>query len=632
MRSMLGAVLSVALVVVSTIVAEPLPVETFLAPPEFRLPKLSPDGRLYGNVEVAQDLEFITVVDLATRQPKRAAIFKDLKVVNYWWKSSGAILVLVEDLKGNRDWRSFDLKTNETHYLYTFNSLGSTLVNPLVDDPDNILVSAEIGSEVDLRRVNIRTGKSVIVQPNGDLVQRWLTNRAGRAIAGFGRHDLKWFISFPEKPGQSWRRVLLGEKNLPDFWPVSVAPDQRRILGIDYTSGDTNRIVAWDPATDTKEIVWQTPEVDLNQLLVWGDDTSFTRGIVYETDRPRVHYLEPADLALAKMLDATLPNTFNAIVSTSADESKMIIESYSDVLPEWYYLLDRKTGLLAQLGSAHPKIDSARMAPSRYFTFKTRDGLELHGRIYLPRETKMPLPTLLILAGDSFVERTHFGYEPYLQFLASRGYAVVEIDHRGVNGYGNKLHEAGTLQIAGAIANDLADGLRWLVGEGLVDGDRIGIQGILNAGIIAVPALIRHPDLFKVWANFATPLSASKLKFSDVVFGRYTEEETIARAGGYSAGRKYIHSLDLAPLIASVHVPSFHFYPRDATDGIVADYGTSTEHYLKATGQPYELLKGRLVRNMAEYFENREQKDREDAARTFTELAAFLDKYLALRK
>jgi hypothetical protein len=137
--------------------------------------------------------------------------------------------------------------------------------------------------------------------------------------------------------------------------------------------------------------------------------------------------------------------------------------------------------------------------------------------------------------------------------------------------------------------------------------------------------------LFKVWVNFFTPLSASRLGFSDVVLGRYTEEDTTARAGGFEAGRKYIRSLDLAPLIASVHVPAFHFYSRDDAD-VVADYGGSAEHYLKATGQPYVLLKGRLVRNMADYYEDREQKNREVTAHTYTELVAFLDKYLAPTK
>lgn len=613
--------------------AERPPAEIFVAPPKVRMPKLSPDGQSYGFVERAgDDMEFITVVDLASRTPRRAATFKDLTVANYWWKGNGMILVLVESLTGNRDWRAFDLKTNETFQLHLFNTNASEMINPLVDEPETILVSFHTGNESDLRRFNIRTGKSVIVQPDVLGVFRWLTDRAGNAVAGLGREEKKWFISFPEPSGKLWRKVPLGEKQMPDVWPVCVAPDQKRVLCLDNTSPETRQVIAWTPANDAREVVWQTPEVDLDLFLVWGDDMSFVRGLLYETDRPRVHYLTPADDALAKSLDAALPNTFNAIVSTSADESKMIIKSYSDVLPEWYYLLDRKAGKMAQLGSAHPEIDAKQMAPSRYFTFKARDGMELHGRIHLPENSKKPLPALLVVAGNSFDLRARFGFDYYAQFLASRGYAMVEIDHRGTDGYGRTLREAGTKQIAGTMVDDLADGIRWLIAEGLVDPQRIGVQGWGRAGLMVPPAVIRYPDLFKVWVSFHTPMTASSLNFNDVVFGNYTEKDTEARMGGYNAGKKYLTSLDLVPQMSRINVPSSHFYTQGQVDNDGSEYATSIPRILKGLPQPHVLVKGTLVRTIADFYESWAPRNRADSARAYTELAVFLDKYLVPAK
>jgi dipeptidyl aminopeptidase/acylaminoacyl peptidase len=629
MRKALLAILSSGLLAALT-AAEPLPADAYMAAPQVRTLKLSPDGRSYGFVEVADGMEYITVVDLTTSAPRRAAAFKDLKVANYWWKSSGVILVLVESLAGNRDWRAFDVKTGESFFLYHFNTFGSELLNPLVDDPDHVLISLFSGDEPDLRRVNIRTGKAIIVQPSVGRIFRWLTNRAGNPVAGFGVEEKRWFMTFPVGTGKPWRRVQLGEKNTPDFLPISVAADQKRILCIDYTAPETRPIVIWDPANDTKETLWQAPGIDLEQLLCWGDDFTYTRGILYETDRPRVRYLAPTDEALAKSLDAALPTTFNSIVSTSADESKMIIQSFSDVVPDWYYLLDRKTGRMAQLGSAYPKIDPAQSSPTRYFTFKARDGLELHGRIYLPKGNSAPSPAMLVVA--DFTQRSRFEFNLYFQFLAGRGYAAVEIDHRGTAGYGRTIHEAGTLQISGAIADDLADGMRWLIAEGLVDRSRIGIQGIGYGGLIAVPALQRYPELFRVWANFATPMTATDLNFNDVVFGRFTEKELEARIGGYKAGRKYIASLDLVPLMSKIQVPSFHFYSQGQLDQEGAAYATTIPRLLKSITQPHVLVKGRVVRTLADFYETRDERNRGDSARAFTELAAFLDQYLAAPK
>ncbi|MDI1319938.1 MAG: prolyl oligopeptidase family serine peptidase [bacterium] len=631
MRNLLAAALALVLSTLS-LSAEPLPLDLFLKAPEFRTPKLSPDGRFYALVRTHEDLEYLSIVDLATAQTRPVVTFANLKLVNYWWKSSGAILFLVEDNTGQQDFRSFDLETKKTNSLRRFNAQGGFFVNPLLDDEKNILVSTIDGSGYDLKKMDVGSGKVKTLQANVGYIQRWLTDRKGQIVAGFGRlQNDSWFMTFPTDSGKSWRQILLGNKGLPDFWPLNVAPDQHRILGLDYLAGDTTKAVLWNPLDDTKEVLEESAEVDMDYDLIWGDDFTHPRAIAFQTDRPGFHYLDPADLALAKSIDGALPGTVNIIVSASADESRLIIMSYSDTLPDRYLLLDRKAGRIALLGSAHSQINPEQMATSKYFTFTARDGLKLHGRITLPKELKAPHRTVLLAGTSLDGERTSFVFQPYMQLVASRGYATVEIDQRGTKGYGLKFAEAGNLQISGAMTDDLADGLRYLIQEGLVDQDRIAILGQYKGGIIALHTLARYPEMFKVWINFSTPMKPDYWGFEDVTFGRYTPEELPVRMGGNKAGKAYISSLDPMPLLSKVRVPSFHYYPTLTNESRLAYHGDRAEKYFGKAGLPYSFIKGSEIPRLSDIHGTLGQLQRKETERVYTELITFLNQHLAAR-
>ena len=630
MIRILGALLALCLGFNSACATEPLSIEVLLAPPEFSNPKLSPDGRFYCISGRRGDTKFLATVDPTTAKLTPIATSPDADIIDYWWKGNGHILMQLRDHSWETSLHTIDVRTGKINPLTLFNKAGGDFAALLPDDSDHILITRGDDLGVELRRLNIHPGKTTLVQQNLGDVQAWLCARDGRPLAALGRAQNRWFMLLAPVGGGEWRRVELGEKNLPDFLPVAVAPDQRRILGRDYTTGDTASAVFWDPADDSKELVWRSDEVDPFYFFSWSDDPTATRAVAYETDHLRFHHLTTKDQALAREVDAALPDTRNRIVSTSADESVMIIASGKEAMPPHYFLFDVLNGRLSSLGSPFPALRPAAMASSRYFSFTARDGFVLHGRIHLPPNLNKPAPAVLF-TGANFDERSNGLFNLDAQLFASRGYAFVQIDHRGVAGFGAKYSAAGNLQIAGAMVDDLADGVRWLSEQGLVDSAQVAVFSVGTGGHLALHALARYPEHFRVWLNLFMPLDLSYLDIRNVVFGRYSETELNSLlVGGKKAGENYLKSLDPEKALAGVKVPSFHYYPHDEFDNSLIGRGDRVLKHFKKGRVPYVFLEGVPFEEVSHDPKTKEQKKM--TRRVYADLLVFLNKHLPVTK
>ncbi len=619
--------------------AELPPLRAFIEPEQFRNPKLSPHGASLAVVGVRNYIDMVAVIDLATFKAVPVATLPNARLLNYWWKSESQLLLLVDFWQDGAGFQLLDLKTGKSRALRRLNFQGGSIVNPLIDDPDHMLVStytyAYAPSGVDLRRLNLRTEKLEMLTKNPGNVTRWLTNRAGSTMAGLGRLDDRWFMLVPEPSKKTpWRRIDLGDRDVPDFWPIAIYTDQRSILGLDYSAGNTAVAAVWDPAHDRKQVIWRSDDVDADAILVWGDDETRPRAVAYETDRPRYHFIAEDDGALATQIDALLPDCTNAIVSMSADESKMVIQSYSDTVVSNYHLLDRTNGLLKPLGSAHPGLHSARMAPIRHFTFTNRSGMNITGQIHLPRDAAGPCRAIILTTdtslttGTSLTTRNRRNFQPYYQLLASRGYAVITINQRGTAGFGSSFEQAGDQQIATGMPDDIADGLDWLIREGLVDKRRVAILGGRKGGILALHTLVRHPELFSAWINIDTPMSPHFLEVGDVVFGRHSEKSRLARIGGERQTAEYLRTLDPKQLLPAVRVPAFCYYTRDPRDNSLVNDGSVAQRHFEKSGLPQVFLQSPSAQTSFDTRKDFEQAGDDETERVYAELLRFLDRHL----
>ncbi|MBI2513334.1 MAG: prolyl oligopeptidase family serine peptidase [Opitutae bacterium] len=619
LTALIGGCLALACAAATPPPAEPIPLATLFAPAQYRLPRLAPDGHSYSLVIAHGAEEALSTIDL--KAGKATPVFRTAgHIQNYWWKNQDLLLILLE-ANDRYSFETFNLKTRETSKTNSLNV--SALLNPLPDDPENVLFGRFTKQDFDPIRYNLRTSRAMTIPVSSGFVQRWFTDAQGKLVAGYGRLHEKWFMVLAQ--GDGWRRVELGEKSTPDFRPVMVAEDQRRLIGFDFASGDTVSVVAWDPANDRKELLIGADIIDPTFLSAWGDDWTRMQCVAYETDRPRFRYFNPEDQATADTIDAALPNTINYIASTSRDKSQLVISSTSDRVPAAYYLFDVQAQKLAKLGFASSKLPPTQLAASNYFEFAARDGLKLRGRVTLPPATSAPSPAVLLA---NLNERTRFGFSPQIQALATRGYAVVEIDTRGIEGYGEKFWAAGHREIGGKMVNDLLDGIDWLAAKGVVDPQRVAISAYGFNGLVALQAATKHPDRFAAWVNFWLPSKLTYIDYMAFVCGRLSKDEVASRYGGEVAMRRYIDTLEPLESLPKLRVPSFHFYGAER-DSKLSTEAIEVKRVVQKTGAPSVFLEGKHQASFTAFWENRSPDSSTEWQRIFSELLPFLDRRVA---
>ena len=226
-------------------------------------------------------------------------------------------------------------------------------------------------------------------------------------------------------------------------------------------------------------------------------------GIRYVTSRPHTLWLDPTLAAVQAAVDAALPNRINTIRSFSDDLQQLSILSWTANDPGRYYLFDLKKKLLSPLWPRTPWINPNQMAPVYPISYKANDGTVIEGYLTVPagREPKN-LPLIVYPHGGPF-QRDILEFDPFVQFLANRGYAVIQSNFRGSVGYGEDFRRSGVGEFGGKVQEDIADGARWAIAQGVANPKRIAIMGGSFGGYCVLMGLIQHPELYRCGIDIA---------------------------------------------------------------------------------------------------------------------------------
>ena len=187
----------------------------------------------------------------------------------------------------------------------------------------------------------------------------------------------------------------------------------------------------------------------------------------------------------------------------SKDETKYMLRTYSDRSLGAYYFYDKTTDKLTKIHEVSPWIDENEMATMKAIKYQSRDGLTINGYLTLPKglEKEKNLPVVLNVHGGPWA-RDGWGFNPEVQFLASQGYAVLQVNFRGSTGYGKKFWEASFKEWGGKMQDDLTDGVNWLIEEGIADKNRIAIYGASYGGYATLAGLAYTPDLYTCGVDY----------------------------------------------------------------------------------------------------------------------------------
>lgn len=492
-----------------------IPRDVLFGNPDKAGPQISPDGKQLAYL--APDNKNVLQVWVRSVKPAKGEA-DDRKVTSdekrgirqYFWAHDGRHLLYLQDVGGDENYHLFatELTTGKTRDLTPFPGVRAQGVDLDEKHPDTILVGLNKRNKAvfDMHRITLSTGEEKIDTENPGNIVGWTADnefniRAATAVnAKNGGYD----VLVREKPGAEWKTIRHWS-NEEEGSAVGFGIEPNIIYLIGNHDANTSRLVRHDLATGKEIIVAEDKEADVSGAIIDEQKriplaVSFTRA---HTEWKALDDSVKADLeALVKIHRGDF-----SVVSRTNDNSKWVVAYSTDDGPVSYHLYDRSTKKANFLFVNNSKLNDAKLAQMEPVEFKAKDGLTIHGYLTKPVGVEHKnLPTVILVHGGPWA-RDSWGYSPLPQFLANRGYAVLQVNYRGSTGYGKAFVNAGNREWAGKMHQDLIDGVDWLVKQGVADPKRVAIAGGSYGGYATLVGLTFTPDVFACGVDIVGPSS-----------------------------------------------------------------------------------------------------------------------------
>jgi prolyl oligopeptidase PreP (S9A serine peptidase family) len=350
-----------------------------------------------------------------------------------------------------------------------------------------------------LFRLNTETGNLVRVDaPDG--VGRVLIDASGEPRVATRHQDGVTHLLYKDPSSDKWRELSAYTFEAPESVSPVMVTRSGQLYVSSYHGRNTLGLYRMDVNTGKldPEPVVGLKNFDFSGSLILAPDRENLLGVRYETSEAMTAWVDEGMKQVQQRIDALLPSTINELhLASDAVSDAVVVRSYSDTEPGFWQLYHRSTGKLTPLGTSMPGMNPLQMADTSFVRVAARDGREIPAFLTLPKGERKNLPMVVLVHGGPWVRGVHFGWDRQVQFLASRGYAVLQPEYRGSRGYGDAHFKAGWKQWGQAMQDDVADATRWAIAKGVADGKRVCIAGASYGGYATLMGLIRNPDLFR---------------------------------------------------------------------------------------------------------------------------------------
>ncbi|WP_428264095.1 alpha/beta fold hydrolase [Haliangium sp.] len=492
----------------------------FFGDPVITAAQISPDGKHIAFIKPYRGVRNIWVKTIDQSFDEAKPLTADERPVpGYFWSRDSARVLYVQDKGGNENFHIYavnpaaapDASTGvpPARNLTDIEGVRAMIYDVPKKAPGTIMVGLNDRDPAhhDVYRIDIATGERTLVMENTHKVLFWVFDNEGA---------LRLAARQTEGGGQEILRVS-GSELVPIYTttmeetaaPLRFHPDGRRVY-VRSNKGDEvdlTRLMLMDVASGQTELIESDPEgeVDLGGALFdERDDSLFAT--VYVGDQQRVYGKTDEARRDIERLREKFPDANLNINSITEDMSMWLVNVSSDVDPGSAYLYRRDSGDAELLYRSRPELPSEHLATMEPVRYQARDGLEIPAYLTLPKGMAAKgLPTVIFPHGGPWARDT-WGYDPFAQFLANRGYAVLQPNFRASTGYGKRFLNAGNHEWGtGAMQHDLTDGVRWLIDRGIADPARVCIFGGSYGGYATLAGVAFTPDLYKCGIPYVAP-------------------------------------------------------------------------------------------------------------------------------
>jgi prolyl oligopeptidase PreP (S9A serine peptidase family) len=375
----------------------------------------------------------------------------------------------------------------------------------------------------------------------------------------------------------------------PDFKPLAFHHEHANRMYV-LSNHESDRMALYEYDLEEKaflEKLFEHPRYDLGG----GIENREKRlvGVWYYADSRRHHFIDDRARAFQRAIDKALPGAVNRIVDWSRDDERLIIESSSESRVPTTYLFVQSERQMIELFREHPDLTDDQLGPVKKITVTARDGLKFRAFVTLPRDSPAKDLPLVVLVHGGPASRDVVGYHSWTQFLASRGYAVLQANYRGATGYGWDFHNKGFKQWGLAMQDDVTDAANLLIDKGVADPTRVAIFGGSYGGYASYMGLIREPEMFRCGASYGGVSDLHRLLDDDNWWGRSRDALWDASIGKEVADREKLARTSPVNLASRINDPILVAHSRDDQRVPVAHSETMIEALQKA-GKPHEML------------------------------------------
>ncbi|PID79198.1 S9 family peptidase [bacterium DOLZORAL124_64_63] len=475
-----------------------IPMKDFFKNPEQTSFQLSPDGAHLAFLMPWENRLNVHVQQIGSDEITRVTEATARDIGGFAWANNNR-LVYVQDTGGDENFHAFAVGIDGGNpvELTPFDGVRAELVDDLEDDDDHMLIALNkrVPQVFDVYKVDINSGEMTLVAENPGNISTWVTDNDGRLRAATTTDGVNTTLLYRETEADAFQPILT--TNFKDsVTPLFFTFDNRQLYVSSNIGRDKSAIFLFDPKTaEHGEMLFEHPEVDVAALLR-SKKRQIITGVSFTTDKRAYHFFDEQRRKLQEDLEARLPGREVVITSRSRDEKRMLVRTYSDKSLGGYYFYDTESKEFLKLVDVAPWIDETEMADMKPISYTSRDGLTIHGYLTLPRGVKAEnLPAVMLVHGGPWA-RDHWGFNSEAQFLANRGYAVLQVNFRGSVGYGREFWEKSFKRWGQEMQNDLTDGVDWLVEQGIADPKRVGIYGGSYGGYAVLAGLTFTPDVY----------------------------------------------------------------------------------------------------------------------------------------
>ena len=491
-----------------------IPRDILFGNPEKAGPRVSPDGKMLSYLAPDNGVMNVWVRTLGKADDRVVTSDKKRGIRSYFWQEDSQHVLYIQDQGGDENWHVYqtNIQTKETRDLTPFEKVQARIMATDPKFPDVMLVALNNRDPRmhDVHRIDLKTGKAELIVENKDGLAGYSTDnqmqvRAALKIHPDGSNEI--FVRDDEK--SAWRSFMKWGADEVTGDIAGFSPDNKKVWIVSSVDANAGRLIEVDIATGKQTVVAEDKQYDVSGALIHPIKRNLeaVRFIRARAEWTVVDKSIQADFAaLRKVRDGDF-----SISSRDAADKTWIVSYVMDNGPVYYYSYDRGRKKATMLFSNRPALEKYTLAKMQPISFTARDGMTIHGYLTLP--VGVPprnLPVVLNVHGGPWGRDT-WGLNSESQWLANRGYAVMQVNFRASTGYGKAYLNAGDKEWAGKMHTDLLDAKAWAVKEGYADPKRVAIYGGSYGGYATLVGLAFTPEEFAAGVDIVGPSNLNTL-------------------------------------------------------------------------------------------------------------------------